>query len=101
MEDPGSSAERTALAWQRSALALLVGAAITMRLSLDRLGAVAFVSPALVAPLACWVLLESRGRYAHRCGRRIRREAPDGRAPAGLALATIILAAGELVAISA
>jgi len=101
MEDPGSSAERTALAWRRSALALLAGAAITMRLSLDRLGPVAFVSPALVAPLACWVLLESRGRYAHHCGTRIRNEAPDGRAPAGLALALIVLAVGEFVAISA
>lgn len=101
MEDPGSSAERTALAWQRSALALLAGAAITVRLSFDRLGPVALVAPALVTPLACWVLLVSRGRYAHHYGTRIRNEPPDGRAPAGLALATIALAAGELMAIIA
>jgi len=100
-EDPGSSAERTALAWQRSALALLAGTAITLRLSFDRLGPIAFVTPALVAPLACWVLLSSRGRYAHHCGTRIRDEPPDGRAPAGLALATMVLAAGKLVAIIA
>ena len=101
MEDPGISNERTALAWQRNALALVAGTAIIMRLSFDQLGPVALVSAALIVPLAGWVLLESRKRYAHHGGTRIRSTPPDGRAPAALALATIVLAAVELVALIA
>ena len=43
MMDPGVGNERTALAWQRTALALVAGSAILTRLTFDRLGAVALM----------------------------------------------------------
>jgi uncharacterized membrane protein YidH (DUF202 family) len=47
-DDVGVSNERTALAWQRTALALLAGAAILSGLTLERLGLVAFVALGVV-----------------------------------------------------
>lgn len=58
------------------------------------------------APLAAafvlggWVLWESSRRYAHDAGTRLRPRSRSGRAPAALALATALIAATELLAIS-
>lgn len=101
MPDPGLGNERTALAWQRTALALVAGSAILARLTFDRLGVLALVSVVVALPLSVWVLVESRGRYAHDAGVRRRRRPRGGRAPAALTVATAVLALTELAALVA
>jgi len=98
---PTVSNERTALAWQRTALALLAGSAIVARLTVDRIGALAVLSLAVVLPLAVWVMAESRGRYAHDAGVRQRQRPRGGRAPLVLAVATMLIALTELAALVA
>jgi uncharacterized membrane protein YidH (DUF202 family) len=61
--EPGVYNERTALAWQRTALALMAGAAIISRLSLDSLSVFAVVAVAVAVPVGVWVLWASRQRY--------------------------------------
>jgi uncharacterized membrane protein YidH (DUF202 family) len=89
--DPGFGNERTALAWQRTALSLAGGSAILARLTLDRLGAAALVSVAVAAPLALWVLWESRGRYRHDADIDPRSRSRGGRAPLAITLATLVV----------
>jgi uncharacterized membrane protein YidH (DUF202 family) len=99
--DPGVGNERTALAWQRTALSMVAGSALLSRLTVDQLGAAALVSFVVVAPLALWVFWESRGRYRHDAGIAARRRPRGGRAPAALAAATLLMAATELAALLA
>jgi uncharacterized membrane protein YidH (DUF202 family) len=100
-EDPGAGNERTALAWQRTALALVAGAALLTRLTLDRLGWFAVVSVVVAGPLAGWVFVESRLRYAQAAAVRARPRPRGGRAPLALALATVVVATVELAALVA
>lgn len=97
--DPGVYNERTALAWQRTALALLAGSAVVTRLALEELGVVAVAGFLVVLPLVVWVLLESRGRYHHHAGIRLRPHSRGGRAPAVLAVVTVLVALTELAAL--
>ncbi|CAM3268113.1 DUF202 domain-containing protein [Nocardioides dubius] len=95
-DDPGIANERTALAWQRTALSIVGGAAILARLRAEDL--VLLVIPlSLAALLGLWVLFESRWRY-HRTNRAVKR---GGRAPAALSLATGLIAVSELIALLA
>jgi uncharacterized membrane protein YidH (DUF202 family) len=91
-DDPGTAGERTALAWQRTALTVIAGALLVSRLTLDTLGPAAFAVVVVAVPIAVWVLVESRLR--HRRGIR-----QGGRAAAGLTAAVVALAATELVAL--
>jgi uncharacterized membrane protein YidH (DUF202 family) len=92
MPDTGNAGERTALAWQRTALTVLAGALLVSRLSLDALGPAAFAVLVVTVPLAVWVLVESRFRH--------RRGSPQGgRAAAVLTAAVVALAATELAAL--
>lgn len=97
--DPGVGNERTALAWQRTALSLVAGSAILTRLTIDRLGLFALASVIAAVPLGLWVFLESRGRYAHDAGVRLRLRPRSGRAAAALAFCTVVLALTELAAL--
>jgi uncharacterized membrane protein YidH (DUF202 family) len=97
--EPGVYNERTALAWQRTALALLAGSAVVARLALEELGVVAVAGFLVVLPLVAWVLLESRGRYRHHAGIRLRARSRGGRAPAVLAVVTVLVALTELAAL--
>ena len=90
---------RTALAWQRTALSLLAGAAIVARLTLDSLGLVAVAAFLVVLPLAGWVLWESRARYLRGAGMRRSPRPRGGRAPLMLTLATATIAVTELAAL--
>lgn len=100
-EPPDSAAnERTALAWQRTALSLLAGAAIVARLAVDRVGVLAVMGFALSLPLAGWVLWESRGRYHHDAGIRERPRPRGGRAPTMLVLMIVLVTATELSAMA-
>jgi uncharacterized membrane protein YidH (DUF202 family) len=96
--DDGRGNERSALAWQRTALSVMTVSALMTRLTFESLGWVALLN-AIALPLSVSVLLESRLRYSHDAGIRLRRRSRDGRAPAALALATAAMAATELVAL--
>ena len=95
--DLGRGNERTALAWQRTALSLTAASALMSRLAFERLGWVALLS-AITVPLSVSVMLESRLRHGHGAGIRPRRRPPDGRAPAALAFATTATAATAFLA---
>lgn len=97
--DAGVSNERTALAWQRTALSMLAGAAIMARLTWSDLGLVAVVPLGGAVVLSGWVFWESHGRYAHHAGTRTRAQARGGRAPAALTGAIALMAVTELAAL--
>jgi len=102
---PGSDAtapqERTALAWRRTGLALLIGALTIGRLTLDTLGPAVVLPTVVGVALAGWVLLEALR------SRRLARPHPeqpafsvlaDGRLPVVVAGLVGGLALGELLA---
>lgn len=93
----GAQPERTALAWQRTALATAAGAAIIARHTGDALGpaSVAVLLATLVLAGAAFVL--GRRRYWLSPGEPSRRR--DGRAPFALALAVTTLGLTELLAL--
>lgn len=93
------SRERTALAWQRTALSLMAGSAILVRLTWERLGvlAVGFLVGALI--LGGWVFIESRARYADAIGLHPRSSPRGARAPTFLGVAVLLIALTELFAL--
>jgi uncharacterized membrane protein YidH (DUF202 family) len=97
--DHGAQNERTALAWQRTALSLMLASAVVLRLTVDELAASALVGAGIAFPLALWVFIESRDRYRHHAGLRRRSRGRGGRAGAALTSAMVVLGALELVAI--
>ncbi|PZF57862.1 DUF202 domain-containing protein [Curtobacterium sp. MCSS17_008] len=100
--DPGLQPERTALAWRRTALALVVAALVAVRILPEVLGAWA-VLPAglgLVAAVAVLVAAHRRHRVVHRTLLRSdtdRVPLPSGRLP----LAVTVLAVAGAVAAAA
>jgi len=97
--DAGAAHERTALAWQRTALSLVVAAAILGRLTFAQLGWVAITLLGSSLALAVWVLAEARWRYAQGLGVRRRARGRGGRAPMSLALATCLIAVTEIASL--
>lgn len=97
--DPGLQNERTALAWQRTALSLVAASAILARLSWASADAATTLLLTLAAGLSLWVFLESRFRYAHSAGVRLRPRKRGGRGPLSLAVATALIGVAELVAL--
>ena len=96
---PRRPQERTALAWRRTGLALLVGSLTIGRLTLDTLGPAVVLPTVIGAALAGWVLLEALR------SRRLARPHPeqpafsvlaDGRLPVVVAGLVGGLALGEL-----
>lgn len=98
--DAGGANERTALAWQRTALAVVAGSAVVARLTWRDLAAAALVPLVASMVLGLWIFAESRGRYAHDAGTRPRSRPRGGRAPTALAVATVLLAGTELAALA-
>lgn len=88
--------ERTALAWQRTALALATVSALGTRLAVDRLGPLALVG-LLGLPASAWVFLEGR-RQQRRMSSRDPRVRRDGRGPSILTLAVALAALTEIAA---
>jgi uncharacterized membrane protein YidH (DUF202 family) len=89
----GVSSERTALAWTRTALALMATALVAGRLVLDRLGALAVVLTSVAVPLAAVVLVVSARRY--RASLRADAPTPDGRVLALVSALVLVLALTE------
>ena len=99
--DATAPQERTALAWRRTGLALLVGSLTIGRLTLDTLGPAVVLPTVVGVTLAGWVLLEALR------SRRLARPHPeqpafsvlaDGRLPVVVAGLVGGLALGELAA---
>lgn len=61
--DPGLQNERTAFAWQRTALAVLASAAVVARLMYPTLGWCALLGIAFALVATAWVFRRSRLRY--------------------------------------
>ena len=99
--DASESHERTALAWQRTALALVAGSAVLTRLTIDRLGLLALLSVGVAAPLGLWLLLESRFRHRHKAGNAGPTQTLNAAAPLVLMLATSVVALVEIAALLA
>jgi uncharacterized membrane protein YidH (DUF202 family) len=87
----GLQRERTALAWHRTALSLLAGAAGISRLTYSRLGPYALLCLGLVLPLVLLVLWRRRN-----VGRR--RGSTAG-AALSLTVITLVMGVTELVAL--
>lgn len=62
MRDPGTPRARTALAWQRTALAVVASSLVSARIAYGRVGPLALVPLLVALPLAAWVLVTARGR---------------------------------------
>ncbi len=97
--DAGMANERTALAWQRTALSLAAGAAVMARLTWSELGLVAALVLAVAVALGVWVFVESTGRYRHDAGTRSRGRGRSGRAPLALTVAVVLMCATEAFAL--
>jgi uncharacterized membrane protein YidH (DUF202 family) len=98
--DPGLQPERTALAWQRTGLALAAGALAGLRILPSLVGPAAFVFAAggLALAIAVVVLARKRYRRAHEhltqgSGAGL----PDGGLPALTAFLTVLVGLGALV----
>lgn len=89
----GVSNERTALAWTRTALALMSTALVAGRIVLDRLGALAVVLTVVAVPLAAAVLVAAARRY--RASLRPGAPTPDGRVPGLVSALVVVLAVTE------
>lgn len=98
--DRGIQNERTALAWQRTALSLMAASAILSRLTITRLGALGLLTLAVAFPLSLWVFLQSRQRYQRDVtSRQWRGRSRGGKSAAALAIATAVIALVELFAL--
>lgn len=97
--DPGLSNERTALAWRRTALAAIAGAAIIARLTYDRLGLASVVGLASAVAFAGWMIVEGSARYRHHAAIRVRPRDRGGRAPLFLAAVTMTTGMVEMAAL--
>ena len=84
-DDPSAGHQRTALAWRRTVLAVVVGATLLARLLVERLGAAGLVAVAVAVPVGVWVFW-STGRPRR----------PPGTAAALLAGVVAVLAAVEI-----
>lgn len=98
---PGVQNERTALAWQRTALSLMAGSVALTRLTFDRLGLVSLASVVVTVPLCLWVLSHSRRRYQRRAAASTAAAASGhgAVASAALMLSVVAMAATELAAL--
>ncbi|MCE1177541.1 MAG: DUF202 domain-containing protein [Micrococcales bacterium] len=103
--DRGLQQERTALAWQRTGLAMVAGALLVGRLTLTTLG-IAVVVPTLAAVAAgLWLVVSqlrrTRARHTHSREAGFDSLLPDGRIPAVAAAIAAGLCLGELAGLAA
>jgi uncharacterized membrane protein YidH (DUF202 family) len=93
----GVANERTALAWMRTALALLGATLLATRVVAGRLGLLAAAFAVIALPVAVVVLVDAGRRYrAARAALGTTAGLPDGRLPAGVTVVSLVLAVTEL-----
>ena len=90
--DPGLQNERTDLAWQRTALSLVVASATFFRGSFSALGMYVAVCLAVAVPVSGWMWIRSRALYLRASSSRAALAARDGRA--GLTVSCIVTTLG-------
>lgn len=95
----GLARERTALAWQRTALSLAAASALMARLTWGTVGVAAMATLTIAVVLSCWVFVESRRRDSHDAGAPTAGSSRGGRAPLALAVCIALIAATELAAV--
>lgn len=97
--DPGLQAERTGLAWQRTALSVAAGSIAAARISYEDVGRLALLNVAIALPLALWVYVGSRLRPQHRPTRQpaARWHVPLDRWRPGVGVEGAVLGAAVLV----
>ena len=100
-DDRGRANERTALAWQRTALSLLGAALILARLTYDRIGPFALTFLAIAVPATTWALLVGRQRYVAQATTSAAVSPRGGRSAFVVTALTVSLAATEGVAMLA
>lgn len=93
--DPGLQPERTALAWRRTALAVLVGSAAGARLLAPQLGPLAVVAGLAGCAFGGWLYLAA-GRRSRRVTAVLLREGHLGAGPGAAALLVTALLTGVL-----
>jgi uncharacterized membrane protein YidH (DUF202 family) len=97
-DDRGRANERTALAWQRTALSLLGAALILARLTYDRIGPFALIFLAIAVPATVWVVLVGRQRYVAQSMSTASVSPRGGRSAVVVSALTVLLAATETAA---
>ncbi|MBF4161674.1 DUF202 domain-containing protein [Nocardioides acrostichi] len=97
--DPGAQPERTALAWQRTALSIVGGSLAAARIAYESIGLVALLDLLVALPLAGFALWVSRSDYMARAGRSRGTSISPGLAGAALVLAIVLLGLVELAAL--
>lgn len=97
----GAQNERTALAWQRTALSVVIGAALVSRLAMGSIGPIAFAALVIAVPVSGWIILTSTHRYRRRLGwmHGLAIDRRDGRSELGLAAVVATLALVETAAL--
>lgn len=97
---PGAQAERTRLAWVRTAITIIVGAVIALRVTVEDVGPTAIAVTVGCAVAAGAVLVASRHRYRRAAGALdAPADLPDGRLPA--VAGVIVISLGVLVIVFA
>lgn len=96
--DPGLQNERTALAWQRSVLAMTAVGLIIARLAFSGNPVVAVLLAGVMVGFASWALVMSTRRY-RAASRRLWRELPlpDGKLVAATSLLITLMGLASLV----
>ncbi|MGH3413277.1 MAG: DUF202 domain-containing protein [Marmoricola sp.] len=97
---PSLPTERTALAWQRTALSLVAGAAALSRLTYHWLGMWSLACLLVALPFGVWVIARSRPGDGPEASTRRPRLRHDGIAGACLVAMTVVLGTTELVALT-
>jgi uncharacterized membrane protein YidH (DUF202 family) len=101
--DNGLQRERTTLAWRRTGLALWIGAALLARLTVEAGGRIGILLVAFALALATWAVASTLRREplatSHDIGSAFDAALPDGRLPAVLSAAAVLLCAAELAVI--
>ncbi|MGH3360633.1 MAG: DUF202 domain-containing protein [Nocardioidaceae bacterium] len=101
-EPRGAQNERTSLAWSRTALSVVVTAAIVSRFAVESIGPVALLAVVAAVPVSTWLVLTSRHRYRRRLDWTTREplRIRDGRfefAVAGVVVVMILVLAAAVV----
>jgi len=98
--DPGLQNERTAMSWDRTALALFAASLLVARLNASETGIVGWLLALAGLVITVWIMVTARARYrtAHRA-LHAAAPLPDGRLAAAVAALTAIAASIEVVAV--